>query len=421
MPLFEQFRTPSFLPEEKKKPLGQPVAAPGGMAIPGPGGITEQPGMPLRAPIRSMALPERPAPGPEALNTAAPMTSLQKPTLQQQMIPQLPGRGPEMIASNPYDAARYDYTMRGAKRNDDGSFGGDSDRVEFKRSFKDISTSALLGLQRGGIPGAIGGALIGGLNPQLAREQNFDALYGGRIQQDQARRAQAGELEAKQKRDAMMLEQEQAQTALMRANAEKAGRPEYRLENNVLYNTRDRNDFGLIPAPTRPADPRQGFFNTPRGTISTETGQIIPGTEPIPRQPSVSEQNRLSDDDVEGQFDLQQIIQDSVAGDPEGIKRYMPGVFYDLLQNGGKNPDGSDVDPEVLAQAQQAYQRAQQALVKEKTEGARANLQKEKVKARTGQPRGAKPLGVNQQPPTSNQQRSGTPRAKLSDLTKYLQ
>lgn len=302
-----------------------------------------------------------------------------------------------MIADNPYDRAKLDYTMRGAKRNPDNTFAGNSDRVEFKRSLKDTGTAALLGLQRGGIPGAIGGAALGLLNPQLAREQNFDSLYGGRIQADQARRAEAATLEAKQKRDAMALEQETAQTALMRANAEKALRPEYRLENNVLYNTRDRNDFGVIPSPTRPADPRQGFFNTPRGTINTSTGQMIPGTEPIPREPSLSEQNRLSDDDIESQYDLQQIIQDSVAGDPEGVKRYMPGVFYDILANGGKNADGSEVDPEVLAQAQQAYQRAQQQVVKEKTEGAKANLQREKLKAR---PR-AKGLGVSQTPTTT--------------------
>jgi hypothetical protein len=431
MPLFEQFRTPSFLPEEKKKPappIGRPLEIPGGGGIAPP--AMEMPAAPPSP--TSLAINRARMATPEPLNAAAPMTSLQKPTLQQSMVPNLPGRGGGMIASNPYDAAKYDYTMRGAKRNDDGSFGGNSDRVEFKRSFKDSATSALLGLQRGGIPGAFAGAATGLLNPQLAREQNFDALYGGRIQQDQARRAQAEAQEMARQKDALGLERERAQTALTQAQTQAAlanqGKPQYQFENGIFYDPRNPRDSFLGPQQPKLTTPKLETMIGPDGQpvlidLNDPTNIGKPFTPYQNREQPYGEVVRQSDAAVESQYDLPQIIQDSIAGDPEGIKRHMPAVFYEMLANGGKNADGSDVDPETLAQAQRSFQIAQEKLIKEKTEGAKANLEREKIKARSnvGQTRGAKPLGVNQQPPTSNQQRSGTPRAKLSDLTKYLQ
>lgn len=427
MLIYDQFRTPPFMPEARKKPIGLGVGQPGGAAIPGAGGITEEPPMPapaMRAPIRSMALPERQSPqGPVGLSTQAPAMGLQRPTLQQQMIPQLPGRGGGMVPDNPYDTSKYDYVMRGAKRNPDNTFAGDSDRVEFKRSGKDIGTAALLGLKSGGLPGAIIGGLTGALNPQLAREQNFDSLYGGRIQADQARRAEAAGMEAKQRREAIGLEQEQAQTELLKAQALRAGQPaqpKYQLENGIFYDPANPQGAFLAPQAPRVATPKlEAMVGADgQGTLidMNDPANIGKSYSPYQRPQGYGEQVRESDADVESQYNLPQIIQDSVAGDPEGVKRYMPEKLYNIVTNGGRTgrtideydaqgkPTGRQVpemaSDEDIADAQQAYIGAQQRLLKEKTDGAKANLRGEQIQRRAGLGRGgAKTQGLGQTAP----------------------
>lgn len=430
MAFFEQFATPPFLPEGKKKPA--PAIAPIGkpLEIPGGGGAMPAPGLePLATPPSptSLALERaRPAPGPEALSAAAPLgvSTLQRPSLQQQMVPNLPGRGGGMVPDNAYDTAKYDYTMRGAKRNPDGSLGGGSDRVEFKRSFKDIGTSALLGLQRGGLPGAVGGALMGTLNPQLAREQNFDTLYGGRIQADQQRRAAAEAAEMKQKRDALGLEQDEAQTALIKANTQRAltgaQKPEYVLRDGLFYNPNNPQDSFLAPQQPKQTTPKLEAMVGPDGKAMlvdvNDPANIGKEMTPYQRPESLSGLYGQSDNEIESQFNVTNIAADSVAGDPEGIKNYMPEGMYNILKNGGKTgrmvPEydangkltGNQVpemaDAETLEQAQAWKVRAEKDLLAEKTRGAKSDLENRKAEGRrnvAASRGGAKPQGLGQQ------------------------
>jgi hypothetical protein len=416
LPEEDQFQTPDFNPMARKRPL--PMA--GGQM---PTVMSDQPQLPVPRPPLPMgggSLPAQmsPMPDPEnrvytgaprlprpsmgslPMSDARPSMALDRPTMQATPdIPQLPNRPGPAIPDNPIDRARYDYVMRGAKRTPEGGFAGD--KIQFKRSGKDIGLAALTGLQQGGILGALTGALGGVIDPMGQRERNFDTLQLPRLEQQRARQLQEEDRlrqqatqELAMRRGQLGIEQEQAQTDLYKAQAQKALNPP-------------------SPAVPRPRTTRLTPLQMPDGsTVLVDVNDPENAGKsfaPIPKMPSITDQFKESDAGTEAEFNKNQIIEDSIKGDPEGVKRYMTDRDYKIVTTGttgemedelaedGKTKTGKKI-PKILnyldiQEAQEALIRAQQLLRKEKERGYEANLQQEKQKRRSVIGGKASPIG----------------------------
>jgi hypothetical protein len=390
LPEEDQFRTPDFNPMSGRKPL--PSA---GRQLPTV--MSDQPQLPApRAPLpigggslptqlssmpdpanqiysRAPRLP-RPSMGPLPTSDAQPSTALTRPTMQPMPdIPQLPNRQGPAVPDNPIDRARYDYVMRGAKRTPEGGFAGD--KIQFKRSGKDIGLAALTGLQQGGLLGAITGALGGVIDPMGQRERNFDALQLPRLEAQRARQLQEEDrlrLQATQelamRRGQLGLEQEQAQTDLYKAQAQRA----------------------LNPAISR-EDPRRGVFNTPRGTLDLGTGRIIEGTEPLVREQRISPTQQLTEAETERaaqEGDVEQITEDSYqgrGGDQYVFSKLQPQI-QEIITKG--TIDGSPATPQEIEAAQRTYQQAIDRERKNITEYTKGQAKRKTAKRAVGKKSG---------------------------------
>lgn len=117
-------------------------------------------------------------------------------------IPQLPGRTGEPQSYSPIGAARHDYVMQGAKRDESGRLLNKDEGGGIKRSWKDIGRNALVGALQGmgngnGLGGAIGGAAVGGLgtaiDPTRGREYSFNQLQAPALMRQQAEAQQVAD------------------------------------------------------------------------------------------------------------------------------------------------------------------------------------------------------------------------------------
>lgn len=165
-------------------------------------------------------------------------------------IPGLPNRGGP-VPYSPYEAARYDSVMKGAKRDADGNLLTKEQGGGFKRDWKTGLQNALLGAAnayaanpQGGLGALAGGALGGGLgatfNPQAGREMVFDAGQGRQMLEDQARRDTEIERQRKQQLGGLQIENIESQIGARKSQTEigrmNAGRQAAVAESTIKYN-----------------------------------------------------------------------------------------------------------------------------------------------------------------------------------------
>jgi hypothetical protein len=301
----DMFRTPSFNPdagrgvrlledavataendaradsllERRNLPIAMP-SLPGG-----PPPLTTAPSLnELRTALPS--LPSRPSPplaappaAPKAVPDLVPDMDLDR---RNAPIPRLPGHAGAPTPYNQIDAAKYDYTMKGAKRDAEGNFSGG-----FNRDWKMSLRNALLGASAAASsarPGedplgkALGGALAGGagslINPQAGYEFAFDAGERPKMEAEMAREQVARDRANLEILNRAKLEGMEAETGLKRSQADKAradidlGLKEHerqRLKDESERRWRDAQTLAELTGVKRVEDiynPQTGAFET---------------------------------------------------------------------------------------------------------------------------------------------------------------
>jgi hypothetical protein len=246
-------------------------------------------------PARGTVLPNaRSLRGVTPAGAAAPASSAGFEGLEPEMdmdrrnipIPSLPGHPGGPVSYNPVDAAKYDYTMAGAERDEDGNYTG-----RFKRDWKQTALSTLAGAARGyattgDVGGAIGGAAAGAggslISPQAGREFVFDSLYRPELQSREAReRAERDRLVADAINQAKLRGMD-AETAESLARAKKLGEPTPRQSDPKIginrrtgrreyFDANDPAQRALYDAYVEPKNPPRGQMRLGR---NTQTGEI---------------------------------------------------------------------------------------------------------------------------------------------------
>ena len=178
-----------------------------------------------------------PSPVPPMLDRP-PAQLPQDPSRKDIPIPALPNRGYDPTPYNDYDAARYDYTMKHAKRDAEGNFapGGG-----FERNWKSILQNALAGAANYAdtgdwgkmLGGAIGGGAGAAVNPQRGYEIAFDRGHGAHMQQAQGMRDARTEQERKMQMGGLELENKKSQIEARRTQAE---RQQAVADSQIKYN-----------------------------------------------------------------------------------------------------------------------------------------------------------------------------------------
>ena len=174
-------------------------------------------------------------------------------------LPDLPTRRPAILppAGNPGDMTPPSYTP------EDYSQPTRSQRYEAEKQAymrttpgrgKSALTGALQGFAQGGLPGAIFGGISGAADPRALREQQFN----------QRRRPQILERFGMEDQD---------------RTAQLAGQ---KTQQEYEYNQARINDLNRQHLPQM-AKPRAPISAPGRGLYDLDAGQIIPGTEPLPR------------------------------------------------------------------------------------------------------------------------------------------
>lgn len=167
-----------------------------------------------------------------AVDALAPKMDLDRRNLP---IPALPGHPGGPTPYDPVAAAKYDYTMAGAKRDAEGNLIPMSEGGGFKRGWAPSLAAALAGAARGyattgDVGGAIGGAAAGGagslISPQSGREFVFDTMYKPEIEERLERERRNRERANMEIFNQAKLEDLRATTEERRAQAEKLRRPE---------------------------------------------------------------------------------------------------------------------------------------------------------------------------------------------------
>ena len=303
-------------------------------------------------PSGPMAKPEMPANNtPLPLSDIRPqqMGQLQAPRpIPRPDVPTLEGR---MVAPGSYDAQRRDYLMQGAKRNPDGTLAeGKDGGIQFKRSGKDIALAALAGLGRGGILGAMTGALGATISPKFGREMNWEMYQKPRALEEEGRAMQQQMLDRQQALDALRiqrervgLDQELAQTDLYKAQAKRALDPAIRPQapRSVRLSPMQMPDGSTVLVDMNDPENAGKEFRAPMKPLSVNEAR------------TAAEDERLSQ---EG--DPEQIAEDSYQG--RGGDQYvyskLPAPIQQILSTGKAN--GMDATPEEIARAQQVYRTA---------------------------------------------------------------
>jgi len=200
-------------------------------------------------------------------------------------LPSLPGHPGGPISYNPVDAAKYDYTMAGARRDAEGNLTGG-----FKRDWKQSALSTLAGAARGyattgDIGGLIGGAAAGGagslISPPAGREFNFDTLYRPELESRQARERAEKDRAVAEIFNQAKLDDLRATTEERRAQARKLGQPERRTVSRTTGINRqtgqreffDANDPAQL-ALHDPEPPKSAARSQLRLGQNTETGEV---------------------------------------------------------------------------------------------------------------------------------------------------
>jgi hypothetical protein len=324
-------------------------------------------------------------------------------------IPVLPGRSGEPTPYSDKDAARYEYVQQRAQRDENGDLTG-----KYKRSWKDVGLGMLVGFLQGagsnprdplggGIGGAAAGGLVTGVNPMVGREYAFDSIHApGFDQQEAQQRQRDAEVQAaiEHARKGRLTD---AETRKMDAEARshqaqailtqrKATAPDTLSQGEAQFDPITHKKLAENPKPEPPVP-----VHVVGNKVVDNNGRVVydGGDKAI----TPEEARRRADDATEAEYDLNQIIEDSVRGDPGGIARYMSPAHLAIVQNGGKTgrmvpeyvngkPTGRMVpemaDDAEIQKAQDAYVKAQHALRAEKEAGAKRNLERAKALRRMG-------------------------------------
>jgi hypothetical protein len=149
-------------------------------------------------------------------------------------IPRLPGHAGAPTPYNQIDAAKYDYTMKGAKRDAEGNLIPKSEGGGFNRDWGMTLKNAFLAASaaaRSAGPGedplgkALGGALAGGvgsaINPQAGYEFAFDLGERPKMEAEMAREQAARDRANMEILNRAKLEGMEAETGLKRSQADK--------------------------------------------------------------------------------------------------------------------------------------------------------------------------------------------------------
>lgn len=374
---------------------------------------------------------------------AAPQTGAPRDTSfdSREGVP-LPGRpnrgGP--VPWSPYEQGKYDAWAKHAKRDADGNFDPNGGT---KRNWKSILQNALAGAasqsQGGDLGRMIGGAIGGGagatVNPQAGYEHIWDVGHGARMMEDQARRDAEVERQRKLRMGGLAEREANADVGL-KENALK--RAQGRRIGEATWGTYDQ-ETGQ-PIWQRPAgqstQARPRLYNV-NGALVNEAGQVVYQGQSKPMTMQDAEADRAAE---EGS--AEEIAQSSFndPGRQQAIFNKLPKQYQDALRSSEPNlaslptqyqqalANPGAFDAETVTKAEQArnamverhnqlriaaQNELQQLQQRELADIRRYTEQEARKKA------GARRTGGASRPASSG---SGNgPRAKLSDLKKYLQ
>lgn len=332
----------------------------------GAGRMMDQEIAPIRdsVTIRPDAEP-RPAPMRGGMPSAIPMPEMMQEAnpnddRRNVPIPGLPNRGGP-VPYSPYEAARYDSVMKGAKRDADGNLLTKEQGGGFKRDWKTGLQNALLGAAnayaanpQGGLGALAGGALGGGLgatfNPQAGREMVFDAGQGAQMLQDEQRQAQRNAQQAAQEKARQEALRRKADIDNINSQIEERRKPKRTTVSPgtaVLEGNKEIYKNPALPRPTTPA------------WKQTRTGEWFDANDPANKekltQGAVPGQSQLTIRDYEDQRaneegTVEKITLDSYNG--RGGDSYVVSKLPPQLQQALKNPTQLD-----LSQLPKKYQK----------------------------------------------------------------
>jgi hypothetical protein len=272
-------------------------------------------------------------------------------------IPALPGQAGGPLAYDPVKAAKFDYVMQGAQRDEDRNILSKDQGGGFKRNWKDVAKNALIGAgrqiaanPRDPIGAAIGGALVGGagtaINPEKGREFTFDQVEGPRMERDIEKQRRERQQAAEETFKEAQRKQIEAQTNKTNhdVDSDKARDRYIPLAGGALYDTKDQT---LVVQPAEKTT-KPTFHNVPAGTtVLGSDGKTVYTSPAKPEKPMSlgdAETERAAD---EGSVD--QITNDSMEGRRSALFSKLPPDYQKALND----PEKADTD--TLAKAQRAF------------------------------------------------------------------